>query len=164
MKHGSVYKLVPIKLYAYYPIKASLTKLYRRKNFHNSCEAWRKRRKISGLYTDIYDGAVWEEFLSVDGKPFLSSPYNLALKLNVDWIQPFDHTQYSMGLIYLVIENLPRSERYKVENVIIAGCIPGPKEPKQNINSFISPLIDELLELWKGVQLICTLCIDMHLL
>ena len=69
---------------------------------------------------------MWEEFLSVDGKPFLSSLYNLALKLNVDWIQPFDHTQYSMGFRYLVIENLPRSELYKVENVILAGCIPGP--------------------------------------
>ena len=69
---------------------------------------------MQGVYTDIYDGAVWKDFLSFDGKPFLAAPYNLSLKLNVDWIQPFDHTQYSMGLIYLAIENLPRSERFKI--------------------------------------------------
>ena len=56
-----------------------------------------------------------------------------------------------MGIIYLVIENLPQSERFKVENMIVVGCIPGPKEPKGNINSFLNPLVNELLELWTGI-------------
>lgn len=56
-------------------------------------------------------------------------------------------------MLYFVIENLPRSERYKLENIIIAGCIPGPKEPKKNINSYLRPLVDNLLILWKGVVL-----------
>ena len=34
-------------------------------------------------------------------------PHIICLKLNVDWIQPFQHTQYSMGIIYLAIENFP---------------------------------------------------------
>ena len=99
VKHGSHYKLVPKSLYSYYPIKESLVKLYSRHDFHQKCELWRKRNAVPGLYTDIYDDAVWNDFLQVNGKPFLSAPYNLCLKLNVDWIQPFDHTQYSMGLI-----------------------------------------------------------------
>ena len=53
----------------------------------------------------------------------------------------------------MVIENLPRGERFKPENVIVVGCIPGPKEPKGNVNSFLKPLVDELLELWNRVQL-----------
>ena len=153
VKQGSHYKLVPKNLYSYYPIKESLVKLYSRPDFHQKCELWRKRNAVPGLYTDIYDGAVWNDFLQVDGKPFLSAPYNLCLKLNVDWIQPYDHTQYSMGLIYLVIENLPRSERFKVENIILVGCIPGPREPKRDINTFLSPMVDELLDLWNGIQL-----------
>ena len=48
---------------------------------------------------------------------------------------------------------MPRCERFKIENVILVGCIPGPKEPKGNIKSFLKPLVDELLELWSGVQL-----------
>ena len=73
--------------------------------------------------------------------------------MNVDWVQPFDHTTYSMGIIYLVVENLPHGERFKLENVIVVGCIPGPKESKGDINSFLRPLVNELLELWTGVQL-----------
>ena len=48
---------------------------------------------------------------------------------------------------------MPRSERFKVENIILVGCIPGPREPKQDINPFLSPLVDELLVLWDGIQL-----------
>ena len=55
-----------------------------------------------------------------------------------------------MGLIYLVIENLPRHKRFKLDNVIIVGCIPGPNEPKLSVNSFLKPLIDDLMELWHG--------------
>ena len=40
-----------------------------------------------------------------------------------------------------------------MENILLVGCIPGPREPTHNINSFISPLVDELLELWNGIQL-----------
>ena len=52
----------------------------------------------------------------------------------------------------LVVENLPRSERYKLENIIVVGTLPGPKEPK-NIYSYLKPLVDELLNLWNGVIL-----------
>ncbi len=34
---------------------------------------------------------------------------------------------------------------------MLVGVIPGPHEPKLNINSFLEPLIKELLELWDGV-------------
>ena len=153
VKHGDHYKLVPKRVYAYNSVKCSLAKLYSRSDFHIKCQHWMSRQSSPDLYSDIYDGNVWKAFQSVKGKPFLQQAYNLCLKLNVDWIQPFEHTQYSMGIIYLAVENLPRSERFKVENIIVVGCIPGPREPKGNINSFLKPLVDELLELWSGVQL-----------
>ena len=43
--------------------------------------------------------------------------------------------------------------QFKLENLIIIGLIRGLNEPKLTVNSFISPLVDELLELWKGVQI-----------
>ena len=36
-------------------------------------------------------------------------------------------------------------------NVILV--IPGPSEPPLSINSYLSPLVKELLQLWNGVQL-----------
>lgn len=59
---------------------------------------------------------------------------------------------YSVGVIYLVILNLPRSIRYKRENVILFGVIPGPSEPSLTVNSYLSPLVSDLLKLWRGVQ------------
>ena len=61
VKHGSHYKVVPKLLYSYFPIKESLAKLYNRQDFHKNCEAWRKRRVVEGVYTDIYDGTVWKD-------------------------------------------------------------------------------------------------------
>jgi len=37
----------------------------------------------------------------------------------------------------MVVMNLPREERFKTENLIVVGIIPGPKEPKLHINSFL---------------------------
>ena len=103
------------------------------------------------MFGDIYDGNVWNELQNINGAPFLSCPQNYCLLLNVDWFNPFDDTQYSVGAIYLVILNLPRNERYKFENVILVGMIPGPKEPKRDINSFLLPLVNDLNELFRGV-------------
>ena len=68
--------------------------------------------------------------------------------LNVDWFQPYKHlASYSVGAIYLIIMNLQRSEKFKRENVIVAGIIPNmDKEPPPN--TFIQPMVDELLEVW----------------
>ena len=82
------------------------------------------------MLTDVYDKAVWKSFFNYKGRQFLSEPNHLGLMLNCDWFQLYHQTQYSVGVIYLVVLNLPRDIRFRPENVIIAGIIPGPKEPK----------------------------------
>ena len=74
--------------------------------------------------------------------------------MNVDWFEPFERGVYSVGVIYLTVQNLPREERYKPENIILVGIIPGPSEPKLSINSYLAPLVIELQEAWgKGFTL-----------
>ena len=92
------------------------------------CEKWReyKQNVPSGHLTDVYDGRLWHEWTTYNDKPM---PGNL---LNLDWLQPFIHTQYSVGVIYLVMQNLPRAIRFKPENIVIVSTIPGPKEPDYN--------------------------------
>ena len=82
-------------------------------------------------------------------------PFN---KINVDWFQPFKHVTDSVGVMYLSILNLPRSEPYKSENIILCGIIPGPVEPKNTINSYLYPLVQELLELWEGITMNTATC------
>ena len=86
---------------------------------------------------------------------FLSQQYSWCFAVNVDWFQPFSHVCDSVGAIYLVVLNLPREMRYIRENMILAGIIPGPKEPSLNINSYLTPLVLELKEFYDGVNLPC---------
>lgn len=55
--------------------------------------------------------------------------------------------------MYLTILNLPRGTRNKAENVVLVGLILGPHEPQRDINSFLEPLVSDLLQLlWTGVE------------
>ena len=91
---------------------------------------------------------MWQEFQRA---LFFNTYLSLAFILNIDWFQPYTHTRSSVGVVYLSVLNLPRFLRYKCENVILIGIIPGPREP-EDLNPFLKPLVDELLELWEGVR------------
>ena len=103
----------------------------------------------------MYDGRVWKQFCR-EHNQFLQLPGNFLLLVNMDFFQPFSHTTYSVGVIYCVVLNLPRELCYKTENMIVISVIPGPHEPKLNINTYLKPLVDELQELYKGVVLPCS--------
>lgn len=73
--------------------------------------------------------------------------------LNLDFFQPYKHTTESFGAIYLTLMNLPRSERFKQENVILVGIIPPFLHEPPSLNTFLRPLVDELNAFWTGVRL-----------
>ena len=136
------------------PLIKSLSRLLSKENFVQACEKWRSRLTLDQHLGDIYDGSVWKFYNSSAGNNFLASPYHYLLTMNVDWFEPFERGVYSVGAIYLTVQNLPRDERYKPENIILVGIIPGPSEPKLSINSYLAPLVIELQEAWeKGFTL-----------
>lgn len=149
----------PVLVYPYVSLLESLKAFLGRPGFLEACRVATEASSstTATLYCDVYDGQVWKEFSTVEDTPFLGdlSParLNLALQLNVDWFQPFKHTVFSVGAIYVSILNLPRHLRYKVENTILVGVIPGPHEPSLHTNSFLAPFVSELLQLWDGITL-----------
>ena len=147
--------LHPKQVYCFRKVSDSLQDLINKPNFMEHCEKWRNRptQLPDNILGDCFEGRVWKEFQYVDGEPFLAVPNNFGLMLNVDWFQPTLHGSDSIGVIYMVVMNLPREERFKPENLIVVGIIPGPKEPKHNINSFLQPMVDDLTDLWDGVIL-----------
>ena len=149
LRTGKV-RLYPFKIYCYRKLVVSLQELLLRPGFFDACQLW-KDQPISE-FIDLYHGKIWKDFQYVDDKPFLASG-GLGLILNIDWFQPFTHTVYSVGVIYLVIMNLPRSIRFKRENIIVIGILPGPSEPKHDINTYLGPLVQELLDLWDGIDM-----------
>ena len=144
--------LYPFLTYCNLSLTVSLQGLFKQAGFASLCEQWRHRTTSIEQYNDLYDGKVWKEFQVYNGKNFLRDPFNLAIMMNMDFFQPYKHVNYSVGAIYCTIMNLPRSVRYKQENVLLLGLIPGPHEPENDINSYMEPIVTELLELWPGVE------------
>lgn len=143
----------PRYAYAYQPLKASLQLLLNRPGFADKLEWWRNRNSLDNKLSDVYDGNIWKEFLSEKHNYFLKFKKNYGVMLNLDFFQPYKHTTESYGAVYLTLMNLPRSERFKQENVILVSIIPPfPHEPP-TLNTFLRPLIDELKEFWNGIRL-----------
>lgn len=121
MKHvrtssGSLF-LYPKRIYCYQSPVESLKDLISRPGFIPRCQLWRTRSKDNDVYSDVYDGTIWHTF-----SDFHTSPTNFCLALNCDWFQPYKHQAHSVGALYLVIQNLPREDRYmRNENLIDSG-------------------------------------------
>lgn len=76
------------------------------------------------------------------------------MMLNMDFFQPFKHVRQSYGVLYISLMNLPRSERFKQENILLVGVIPAFEHEPSSLNPFLQPLVDELQEFWaSGVRL-----------
>ena len=121
-----------------------------RPKFLDLCNQWSHNSSQPNFILDITDGKVWS-LITSSLSPNRSPTNILGILINIDWFQPFKHVSYSVGVIYAVIINLPRSIQYKNENSIIIGIIPGPKEPSKHINSYLGPFVSELLELYNGL-------------
>lgn len=84
------------------------------------------------IYTcmkDLY-GKSSVQYLVV---PFLHIP--IAYVQCSMYIDSYEETPYSAGVIYFVVQNLPRNERFKLDNIVLVGINPGPNEPKKHIKS-----------------------------
>ena len=145
--------LAPIKVFCYKSITQAIQQLVQQSGMLKLFNQWRNRKVPIGVMADVYDGSVWNSFLKINGQDFLSDRYSLGLLINVDWFQPYKHVSYSVGAIYIAILNFPRRLRFRRENMILIGIIPGPHEPSLHINSFLEPLVQDLLKLWKGIEM-----------
>ena len=86
------------------------------------CSLFRFYRLMSALEIQSYvyrtsghDQKVSKDFQNVSGKPFVSGSVALGLIMNIDWFQPYKHTDYFVGTryMYATIMNLPKSVRFK---------------------------------------------------
>ena len=150
----------PKMLFPIPSLKNQIITIYQRPDFEGLLRKWTNRDSETGLYSDIYDGEVWKTFPSSlddpDSQFFTTetADSHLGLMINLDWFQPFESSAYSSGAIYGVICNLPREVRFKRENMLYLGLLPGPTEVKlHKINHYLSPIVDELLEFWDGFNL-----------
>ncbi|XP_025662015.1 uncharacterized protein [Arachis hypogaea] len=99
------------------------------------------------------DAEAWKEF---DAKyPYFSNDLrNVRLALASDGFNPFSNmsTKYSIWPVILILYNLPPWLCMKQTSFILSMIIPGPKMPGNDIDVYLEPLVDELKQLWDGVE------------
>ncbi len=141
--------LYPKKVYSFRRLKDGLEELLARPGFRDLLFLESRKNEFDE-FSDVTDGNVYKTFKDQEENDYFADKRNLGLMLNIDWFNPFKNSEHSIGVIYLAILNLPREHRFKWENILIVGIIPGPSEPKFHVNSFLAPFVDELLSFWEG--------------
>jgi len=144
----------PINVFPYRPIKNVINEFFLRPGFESMVNHHKNREKKEGWYFDVYDGKMFDQLKDAYSIPFSEMENALHLTLNVDWFNPFDSGTYSCGAIYMSINNLPREERFKEENIMLVGLMPGGQEAStSDMNNYLDVIVDDLLELFEGVQM-----------
>jgi hypothetical protein len=147
-------KQVPHKVLKHFPLLPRLKRIYASKRTSEETQ-WQKkvRTPVENVMSHPADGNAWKCFDSKE-KDFAAEPRNLRLALATDGFNPFGNmsTKYSMWPVLLTPLNLPPWECVNPANCFMSLLIPGPRCPGKDFDVFLEALIEELLELWKGVS------------
>jgi hypothetical protein len=111
-----------------------------------------------GKTTDIFDGLHYRSLLGrrvvieeeEHAHTFFSDTRDIALGFATDGFAPFKKRKYTSWILLVFNYNLPPEERFNKDNIFCLGIIPGPKKPV-DMDSFLFPVVEELLQLEKGV-------------
>jgi len=114
---------------------------------------------MPGTTTDIFDGLHYRSLLRervVVGDRTLPHNYfsdhrDIALGFATDGFAPFKKRKHTAWILLVFNYNLPPDQRFQKDNILCVGIIPSPKKPS-DADSFIHPLVRELLELAAGVS------------
>jgi hypothetical protein len=85
---------------------------------------------------------------------FVRDVRNVRIGLATDGFTPFgdNAASYSYWPVFAIPYNLPPSLCMKYEFMFLCLIVPGPDHPGPKLNVMLRPLIDELKELWNGVE------------
>jgi hypothetical protein len=153
---ASITTKVVVKQLCYIPIMPRLKWLF-------LCEEttqemmWHKEGICDSEDVDIMshptDAEAWHTLDRFDPE-FASDLGSVRLGLSTDGFQPYnsDSTTYSWLPVFVMTYNLPPNKCLKEGFIFLTFVIPGPKEPKKQMNIILRQLMEELKELWQGVD------------
>jgi hypothetical protein len=98
-------------------------------------------------------GDAWKALDTFD-PDFAAELRNARIGLATDGFTPFGQmaSSYSCWLIFVIPYNLPPSLCMKYKFIFLCLIIPDPDHHGKKLNIMLKPLIEELKELWKGVE------------
>ena len=107
-------------------------------------------KKSDGLLRHSVDSSQWK---TIDRlyPDFVDYPRNVRLGLASDGMNPFGNlsTNHSSWPVLLMIYNLPHWLCMKRKYIMLCIMIAGPRQPRNDINMYLTSLIEDLRKLWE---------------
>ncbi|KAL6538915.1 hypothetical protein OROMI_025241 [Orobanche minor] len=146
---GSSKEGVPAKVLWYLPIIPRFKRLFSDKKTAELLRWHDIGRKEDGLIRHPADSAQWKN-IDQTFETFGGDVRNLRLGLCTDGMSPFGtlSTQYSTWPVILTIYNMPPWLCMKERYLMLSLLISGPKQPGNDIDVYLAPLIEDLKLLW----------------
>ncbi|XP_016507785.2 uncharacterized protein LOC107825437 [Nicotiana tabacum] len=149
--HGG--KKVAHKILRHFPIKPRLQRLYMARETAKKMR-WHKEENIDdGVLRHPSDSIAWKSF-DAQHPTFSAELRNVRLGLESDGFQPYGNmsSNHSIWPVVLATYNFPPWDCMKNPYFMMTLLIPGLKCPGNDIDVYLQPMIEELKELWFGVD------------
>ena len=142
-------KGVPKKVLWYFPPIPRLKRLFQSPQTAQNL-TWHANKRIrDGKLRHPADSPAWQ---LIDNKwpKFAQEPRNLRLALSTDGVNPHStlSTTYSCWPVILITYNLPPWLCMKRKFLMLSLLISGPKQPGNDLDVYLAPLIEDLKTLW----------------
>ena len=147
-------KRTAVKQLFYLPLSSRLKRLYASPHDAKQLRWHADERIRDGKIRHPADALQWKDFDEKYGW-FGNEPRNLRLGLATDGMNPYGNlsTNHSSWPVLLVIYNLPPWLCMKRKYMMLSMMISGPKQPGNDIDVCLTPLIEELEKLWvEGIE------------
>lgn len=153
-KVGKRYKEIPMKRMHYIPLIPRLKRLYASMSSAPHMRWHYENRREPGVLCHPSDGEAWKHF-DQTYPDFAAEPRNVRLGLCSDGFMPFNQSapSYSCWPVIVTPYNLPPELCMTTPYMFLTLIIPGPNNPKDKIDVYLQPLIDELKKLWNEGEL-----------
>ncbi|XP_042467446.1 uncharacterized protein LOC122050620 [Zingiber officinale] len=149
-----VCKGVPEKVLRYFPVIPRLKRMFKSEQKAEDLIWHSNHKSHDHMMRHPVDSIAWDT-INHKWPAFASDPRNLRLGLATDGFNPFGDlsSRYSCWPVILVNYNLPPLMCMAKENLMLTLLIPGPKQPGNDIDVYLEPLVEDLKELWDiGVE------------
>jgi len=152
-KDGDGRRQIPEKVLRHFPLIPRLKRMFGSKELSAQAQ-WHKlkRKAVDNELSHPTDGEAWKDF---DRKYewFANDARNVRLGLATDGFNPLGkmNSSYSMWSVLLIPYNFPPWQCMEQSNFMMCLLIPGPACPGKDMDLFLQPLVEELLNLWSGV-------------
>ena len=147
-------KGVPAKVLWYFPPIPRFRRMFQSPKTTNDLKWHAQERENDGQLRHPADSPTWQ-LVNQMWPQFASDSRNLRLAISADGINPHSSmtSRYSCWPIITITYNLPPWLCMKRKFMMLSLLISGPRQPGNDIDIYLAPLVDDLKTLWEiGVE------------